>query len=614
MHAFSGSNRWADLPSRAGSLRVVVGASFLLLALRLVLLQVVEHERYAELARGNRLREEVLPAIRGVIRDKNGVRLADSVPAFALGIDPYHPAFTADPAVLDTTLARLGQLLGVPAEPLRERVDSQKGQSYQLIRLARHLDFATVSRIEERRDRFPGVEVEVEPARRYPAGALTAHLIGYVGEVRADEIGVAAGGRTYAPGDRVGRGGIEARFEAELGGANGRRMVEVNAMGRRADRFQPRRQYQSVELPTHGDDLVLTIDAHAQHVAAQVFPDSAAGAVVAMDVRDGGVLVLLSRPSFDPNEFVRGLTPERWHTLNSDARHPLHHRALKSGYPPGSTFKVVTGVAAVSEGVVSLTEMPEVKCEGGMQYGNRFFGCHAVHGHTAFREALTMSCDVYFYQMGNRLGLASLADYARAAGFGRSTGIELPEAPGLVPDAAWYDRRYGKRRWTRGHVLNLSIGQGEILATPLQLAALMAQVARDWQPIVPYLVAEVGGRARQPLPAAHGTTVDPLIQRAIVEGLESVVAAGHGTGRAAQLSGIRVAGKTGTAENPHGEDHALFAAFAPVEAPRVAVAVVVEHGGHGGAVAAPVAAEVLAACLGMAPVDSTRVAEPQWAD
>jgi penicillin-binding protein 2 len=259
---------------------------------------------------------------------------------------------------------------------------------------------------------------------------------------------------------------------------------------------------------------------------------------------------------------------------------------------------VITGLAALQAREVGLLEVLDIQCNAGMQFGNRWFGCHHSHGATAFETALMVSCDVYFYQIGLRLGLDRLSTFARSAGLGRSTGFELKEASGLVPDREWYDRRFGPRGWTRGNILNLAIGQGEVLATPLQLATLMASIAREWRPVVPYIVQRVGDEDRRPVPPPQSVVVDPLLHRALVRAMHSVVEGARGTGQRARVHGITVAGKTGTAQNPHGEDHAVFAGFAPVETPRIAFAVIVEHGGHGGAAAAPVAARVIEACFG----------------
>ncbi|MGD8394543.1 MAG: penicillin-binding protein 2, partial [Candidatus Eiseniibacteriota bacterium] len=458
--------------------------------------------------------------------------------------------------------------------------------------------------IAERRDRLPGAVIEEEPMRRYVYGALAAHALGYVGEVSAAEIGAAddrdgeadQGKRVYRAGDLIGRTGIERRFEAELGGRNGRRLVEVSALGRRNESRLGLPRYGEFEAPTNGADIDLTIDLDIQRVVEEVFPADHAGAVVVLDVTDGGVIAVMSRPAFDPNAFARGLTAEEWRALESDPQHPQHNRALMSGYPPGSVFKPVTGLAALGSGAIDPRRF-SVDCEGGWQFGNRWFRCHHVHGLVAFEMAMILSCDTYFYQAGVRTGLDAIADAAIALGFGKRCGIELPESKGFVPSVGWYNDRYGKHGWTRGVVLNLAIGQGEILATPLQLASMMATLANRGRPVRPHLVRSVGG-VRRPVEAPSRTVdADASTMSSILRALEGVIAHPRGTGHRARVEGIRIAGKTGTAQNPHGEDHALFAGFAPCDAPRIAFAVVVENAGHGGEMAAPVAAAVVRACL-----------------
>jgi len=319
------------------------------------------------------------------------------------------------------------------------------------------------------------------------------------------------------------------------------------------------------------------------------------GGAVAIDPRDGGVLGMVSRPAYDPNEFSEGLSWARWRELSSGGANPLLDRVLQGMYPPGSTFKVVSMLAALRYGVATprTTFAP---CTGRYIFGDRSFGCWKPTGHGVLDliGALQNSCDVYFYQLGPRIGLDHLMETARALGLGERTGVDLPqERRGLIPDAAWYDRRWGAGHWRKGMMLNLAIGQGEILVTPLQLALMAAEVAANGRALRPHVVQSVAEdpQFKVARPEAAGLTADAAVWDAVHTGMERVI--DSGTGTVARLPGVRVAGKTGTAENPHGKPHALFVCYAPVDDPQIAIAVVVENVGHGGTYAAPPAAAVL---------------------
>lgn len=629
---------------------------FAVLLLRILYLQVVDHDRLLDLAKDNVLREQVLPAIRGVIRDRNGELLVDSEPSCTVAIDPFHRAFRQDEEALERTLDRLSTIIEIDPEEMAATIEEKKGRSYMPVFLKRHLDIRTVAYIEEHREELPGISIEIEARRRYVHGELAAHLLGYVGEISESEVrkrprpptaeedrggaldrirsgfggrrgkggdgagekrglgraasgavraaavaagagdpersGAAAPLREYRAGDVIGRAGMESQFEARLCGRNGVRMVEVNALGRRIDPVLRVTPYAEVIPPVAGEEMILTLDLDLQRAAEAAFPDSFSGAVVVIDARDGEILAAFSRPAFDPNEFAKGFSGEAWKALSAHPAHPLLNRALRSAYPPGSVLKVVTGAAVLSLKEVRPDELMKKKCVGGYRFGDRFFGCHHTHGTADFAEAMRVSCDTYFYQAGLLVGLERLGDFARRFGIGQRTGIVLGERNGNFPDAAWYDHHYGKREWTRGVVLNLSIGQGEILTTPLQLAVMMGATGTG-RLVVPRLVRSIGGDPGPVVQAPRELDVPPDVRRLIVDSLEHVVS--EGTGRRARVDGVRVAGKTGTAQNPHGEDHAVFAAFAPVGAPEVAVAVVVENIGHGGEFAAPVAQRILEA-------------------
>jgi penicillin-binding protein 2 len=583
---------------------VVLG--FGLVVLGLLRLQVVEHDKYLELSKENRVRLEILRAPRGAIYDRNGELLADSAPSFGIMFRPF-PAESTHLARLTQSgvwIDRVARLVELDAAEVRRLVEiaNRSGQSALLRRDA---PFAVLAGVEESRGELPGIEVQVEPLRRYPQRSLAAHLLGYAGEVNDEELdSLSTSG--YRLGDLIGRSGVERRYEEFLRGRDGAEYVVVNAMGKRVStlREEPPRP------PVAGHDLVLTIDLKVQRAMEEAMAGVARGGAVALDPRDGSVLGLVSRPAFDPNEFSHGLSFERWDELTAGESNPLLDRAIQGAYPPGSTFKIVTMMAALRSGIATRATRLQ-PCYGSYDFGGRSFGCwkRAGHGSLDFVEALQHSCDVYFYQMGPRVGLPRLEATARDFGLGDRTGVDLPqERRGLIPSTSWYDRRWGAGKWRKGLLLNLAIGQGELLVTPLQLALMTAEVANGGRPIRPHVVRKIRDetvfRAERPL--QPGVDADPQAWSALREGLERVVS--EGTGTAARVPGLRVAGKTGTAQNPHGKDHALFVCYAPADAPKIALAFVIENSGHGGSIAAPIAGRVLARLF--APDSLARIVVP----
>lgn len=564
---------------------------FALVILGLLRLQVVHHEKYVLLSKENRVRLEIIRAPRGSIYDRNGELLADTAPSFSIVFRPFPVESTGSLMLVrraDWT-PRVAALTGLDSTDVHERV-AFANRSGQTALLRRDAPFAVLAAVEETRSELPGLEVQVEPLRHYAHGSLAAHLLGYAGEINQGELGDRAE-RGYHLGDLVGRTGVEKSYEDILRGRDGAEFVVVNAMGRRVARLSegPR------QPPVPGHDIVLTIDLKMQRALEEAMAGVERGAAVALDPRDGSILGLVSRPAFDPNEFSHGLSQARWDKLSGGGANPLLNRAIQGVYPPGSTFKVVTMTAALRAGVATAATRLD-PCMGGYQFGSRWFACwnKGGHGSLDFIGALEQSCDVYFYQIGSKLGLTPLEEAARDFGLGDRTGLDLPqESRGLIPSVAWYDKRWGAGKWSRGLLLNLAIGQGELLLTPLQMALMMAEVAEGGHAIRPHLVQAVRGvEAFHPeKPAQAGVIASPAVWEAVQKGLEAVVATGTGT--AARIPGIRVAGKTGTAQNPHGKDHALFVCYAPADQPTVALAFVVENSGHGGSIAAPLAARVL---------------------
>jgi penicillin-binding protein 2 len=594
---------------RERQLSALVTAIFALVLLRLFTLQVIQGGRYRDLSEENRIRVDVLTAPRGEIRDREGRLIADSVPSFTVTLDPYDNEYIARPGLRDSTIALLAQILDVDPDDLREKVRREKSQTFLPVRLRRNVDMKTVAYVSEHLDRLPGVEVESEPLRRYPWGDLGSHLLGYVAEISDKEL-TDPKRPGYRSGDLIGKVGIERQYERWLRGVDGKRFVEVNALGRKAELLGDKRPI----LPRRGENLTLTIDLDLQRAAESAFEPGSRGAIVALDPNTGEVLAMVSKPNFDPNEFTNGISQARWDQLSQGGNYPLFDRAIQAAYPPGSTLKPFVALAGLANGDIDAGTHFSQTCTGQYRFGSRVFRCWKPEGHgsLALRDAVAQSCDVYFYQLGLREGLPNLSAFMERIGVGQRTGIDLPqERRSLFPDPAWYDRRYGAGRWSRGLVLNLAIGQGEISLTPIKLAQLTALIANGGSLVRPHLVQAVGNAPASALAPGDSLRRDlhlpPRALRLVRDAMEAVVEDPHGTGAAARIDSIRVAGKTGTAQNPHGKDHALFLCFAPVEAPKIAIAVLVENAGHGGSEAAPLAHAVLQAFFHPAAAESAAV-------
>ena len=588
-------------------LAIVAIGGFVLVAIGLLRLQVVEHDKYSELSKENRVRLEVLRAPRGAIYDRHGDLLADSAPAFNILFRPF-PAESAQRTAVTRTrawLERVAGLVSLDTLEVRRQVTMANRTGRSAV-LRRDAPFQVLAGVEETRADLPGIEVQVEPMRHYPHGSLAGHLLGYAGEINDIELdSLAAQG--YQAGDLFGRSGVERTYEEILRGRDGAEYVFVNAMGKRVSTLQG----EAAKPPVPGHDLVLTVDLKLQSALEEAMANVQRGAAIAIDPRDGGVLALVSRPALDPNEFSHGLTRERWQEMSSGGANPLLNRAIQGVYPPGSTFKIVSMMAGLKAGLVNGgTHMPQA-CYGKFSFGGRNFACwdHSGHGSLDVVGAIQHSCDVYFYQLGLQLGLDRIQQAAHAFGLGTRTGIDLPqERRGLVPDEAYYDRRWGAGQFPKGTLLNLAIGQGELLVTPLQLALLAAQAGTAGHPVRPHVIREVRGIQGYQIgrPTESGFAAPDEAWAALHEGLRKVVEAGTAT--LARVPGLAIAGKTGTAQNPHGRDHALFVCYAPADSPVVAMAIVVENAGHGSTAAAPIAGAVLKRYLAH---DTTAVVPPR---
>lgn len=578
-------------------LSFIVGAVFFLLLMRLWHLQILNTDDYQAMSENNRLRFVPVAASRGAILDRNGVVLVSNRPSFSLAVIPQEVKDK------ESLLTQLSSLLALDRAEMSERWEKNKGRAkYYPIVLASNITRDQVEIVEENRLRLPGVEIEMKPVREYSSGVLGAHLLGYIGEISEKELSY-KGFEEYNPGDYVGKNGIERALENELHGEDGGRQFEVDARGRVLRTI-------SETYPTVGNSVVLTIDAAIQKQTERAFGEQA-GAAVAMDVNSGEILAFVSNPGFDPSLFSGKLPPEIWKGYLEDKRHPLENKALSGQYPPGSTFKIITAMAGLQDSTIN--ESTSVNCSGSYALGTSTFKCwnRRGHGTTSLRKSLRESCDVYYYQLGEKLGVDKIAAAAKAFRLGSPMGVELQnEKPGLIPTSEWKQKRYGKR-WFHGETLPVAIGQGFVLTTPIQLASMIATVANEGTIFRPHLVKRIvdadGKLLRETKPEVIGNAAfSKESYRLVKQGLLAVVNESGGTGAMARLYDVKVAGKTGTSQvvkmrdskqgTPYQfRDHALFVAFAPFDKPEIAVAVVVEHGEHGGSAAAPIAGRILRA-------------------
>jgi penicillin-binding protein 2 len=578
---------------RSKALRLAAIALSLIIVVRLGWLQLARGAFYEDLSTDNYVQGFIVRAPRGLILDRSGEILADN--RAALSVTLNRTRGRDDEATADL----LAELLDLDRAFVADKLLEARTSYYGSIVLLDDADFEQVSRVEEHRSELPGVKVSVTAVRRYPEGALGTHALGYVSEVSDVELR-SMEPLGYSQGDIVGKTGVEKRYELLMRGRDGAEYWVFDASGRELYPFPPGPAREA----RPGNNLVLTIDGPAQRAAEAALAEFEAGSVVAIEPTTGEVLVLASHPSPDPNSLVSGVSSEEWSELVGSPRHPLLNRAVQATYPPGSPFKLFTAAAGIEENEVA-PRRERVNCKGAYKYGIRTFRCWRPEGHgiADLMKGIVESCDVFFYQLGARLGVATLMDWTEKSGLGRKTGIDISgETGGNVPTPAWYDRRYGRRKWSKGVVLNLAIGQGELLVTPLQAAYVTAGIVNGGRMHTPHLFKSVetySGRvigtarpaASQELPYRASTIA--FIRRAMV----NVVEAPNGTGKQARVPGIEVGGKTGTAQNPHGEDHAWFVSFAPADDPKIALAVLVENAGSGGANAAPIAREVIRAYL-----------------
>ncbi len=558
---------------RATQFQWVLVLAFLALGGAFFRIQVLQVEQFRLRSESNRLRAVPLPAPRGTLLDRNGEVIADNVPGYSVRL------LAPSEDSLRAVLGRLDQLVALDSGLVEQVVRRWQGARYQPALVFNSQSFETIARLEEHRPSLPGLVIQTEPRRFYPGGAAVAHVAGYVGEVSGDDLE-----RQRYPGARmgtiVGKEGLEQQYDSVLRGREGLKYVEVNARG-----AMVREEVSSPSIrPEPGRPLRTTIDLPLQLYIDSLWSDSLSryrGAMVAMTAT-GEILALYSWPSFDPNDFVGGISGARYRELTSDSSGlPLYNRAIKGAYPPASPFKLAIAAMALRRGLVRFSTHMDQPCRGGLRFGNRVFKCWKREGHGSLdlTGAITASCDVYFYQLGLRLGLEHLLADGMEFGFRERSGIDLgAETRSFYPPArAYYDSTYGPRGWTNAVTLNLAIGQGENSQTLINVMKFYQALAGDGVLRAPHLVAQRAGVPARPL----GLSPEQLA------GLRDAMIAVVQRGTAAGSRGrdINMAGKTGTAQNPHGPDHGWFIGFAPADKPEIIVGSIMERALHGSSVA-----------------------------
>lgn len=572
---------------------------FALLFLRLFYLQIIKGEELRLQSEKNAVRLKSIKSSRGLIYDRKGKLLVDNRPAFNLKI------VLEDAGELDDTLKKLSEILNIPVDEFKSAIKKAGRRAYYApVTLKTNITRDQLAVVEAHKFDLPGIQIDVEPTRYYIHKKTAAHLLGYLSQINSDELQSGKYPNVRA-GDSIGRYGIEKSFENQLQGRRGGRQVEVDANGRVIKVLK-------TVNPISGNDLHLTLDLELQ-MKAEALLQGKRGAVVAIDPNNGDVLVMASSPSFDQNDFIGGISSKKWNALRNDPGKPMINKAIQAEYPPASTYKIITSLAALEEKQVDTST--RIFCPGYHRYGNRVYRCWKKYGHGEMDiyQGLAQSCDVFYYQAGDKVGVDALAQYAKGCGLGEKTGIRLAnERKGLVPTSEWKKRRFNEP-WQGGETLSIAIGQGYNLVTPLQMAVFISAVGNGGKIYRPRLVSRITNSDGQVIQNIEpelkgGLPVDQENLKIIKDALLQVVHSQRGTARTIRLKDVTIAGKTGTAQVfsiKKGEvidsesleytlrDHAWFVCYAPAENPTIGISVIIEHGEHGSTAAAPVAGKLV---------------------
>ena len=547
-------------------------------------MQILNRIEYDKKSTDNSIKSFELQPLRGIFYDRNYKVLVSNNPAYTLRITP---------AYYDTTLNKIIEsVLGVEPGYVKGLLQKNKIYSkYLPVKVRRGVDFRVVAWYEENSEHLPGIDYIIEMQRYYPAGIIASHTFGYTKEISPDQL--AREKETYKPGDYVGNNGIEKTYEKLICGIKGYSYILVDSKQKRIGRYLDGKED---ILPQKGNDLVLSFEANTQQVAESEFKGKR-GALVAIEPATGEIIAMVSAPDYDLNRFSF-FTPKSFlDSIYSDASTPLFNRATMSAHPPGSTFKMLSAIAALDMGIINTSWT--VNCTGGFTFG-RFFKCHGVHGTVNVVSAIEKSCNTFFYKLIYKIGIDKWKEYASRFGFGKTTGVDLTEeVSGLIPDENYYIERYGDN-WPRSIMASLGIGQGEVSVTPLQLAQYASLIANNGKTKTPHVVkGYIDDQTENFIPLEYKEISTGVSQSTldIVKEAMFLVVNGHGTATSIRLPDIDICGKTGTAQNPHGKDHAWFVGFAPYENPKIAIAVLVENAGFGSTYAAPIAQKVIQAYL-----------------
>lgn len=548
---------------------------------RLVQLQIIDYDKYSPLSRENSLRQEIVNPARGLMYDRNGRLLVDNEPIYTITVTPatYNPDNTP----------LLAQLMDMPLERVQKRIDEARAYSwYRASRLFTEVDFSTFSTIQENIWRLPGISHQIESKRDYPVEEMNAsHIFGYLREVSEEEY-LESG--NYHLGDKVGKSGLEMVYEDHLRGELGVQYTRINALGQS---LGPYEDGEINETPVKGDDLFLTIDADLQVLAEDLMEDKR-GAVVAIDPSDGAVLSLVSSPQYDIRRLAGRIDSDYWQTINTNIDNPLYNRAISTRQPPGSTFKPLMGLIGLELGLITPNQ--QIYNPGYFYRGRRYHDL-APEGEYDLEKAIENSSNTYFFWLMNEIAdngyLNRWKEMTSDFGLGRLNNIDLPfETRGLIPDSSYFNSTFGERRWGVGDLISLGVGQGLVGASPLQMAVVAASIGNEGHWVQPHLVSAIrqsDGTVTMTQPGKEEISwLDNRHIQSVKNGMRRVVTEGSGR-YYANLDSIEVAGKTGTAQNPHGTDHGWFITFAPVDDPEIAIAVLVENSGYGSISAAPIA-------------------------
>ncbi|HJY63581.1 MAG TPA: penicillin-binding protein 2 [Ignavibacteria bacterium] len=556
---------------------------FIVLTGRLVQLQLVNPERFDKESEKNSVKTIITTPARGLIFDRNNKLLVDNKPSYSVTITKKE---------FDTNkISLVAGLLGIEPDLVRQNLKEIEGTNRFIPqRIIRDVDFPVVSFIEENRELLEGVDYKIEPIRLYPTDFRGAHIIGYTKEISKQFL-KSQQGDYYKQGDLIGTTGLEASYENYLRGEKGYEFILQDSKGREVG---PLNDGKNDVKSVSGFDLILSIDAALQTYSENLL-GSKKGGIVAIDPNNGEVLCLVSKPDYDLNNFSGKLSPQVWAALNTDPDKPLFNRATQTRYPPGSTFKMVTALASLQEGIMKPNST--IVCEGSFRFGDKVFKDHGSYGSAGFVSSIEHSINVFYYKLVLKIGFDNWTKYGKLLGFGDRTGIDIPEeTKGLLPSPQYFDKVYGVKGWTQGYVVSLGIGQGELGVSPLQMACYCSTIANGGIYYQPHLVKLLKDpNTGEITPVSYKKRELPIEKeyfKIIQKGMYLVVN-GNGTGRSIRTSDVSIAGKTGTAENPHGRDHSWFIAYAPAEDPKIAICVLVENAGFGAAVAAPIAQRII---------------------